>query len=161
MSNLQRYYLKKCSSILNGGCLVDDGDDFPIPDEIKLIIDRYNESESIEQKKECCQLLSQKLHARFVWDNIPALESIILCDEASIEATETEIFHIESDGEYWPSVKAIAYFEIKFIKDFNYDDLLNWEQENDYLTDCVCFYWRIDENTELHIEDDMGFELIE
>ncbi len=161
MSNLKKYYTKLCVCSLSGGWIVDDGEDTPIPDEIKLIIQKYNQSENNEDKAEYCHLLSKKLHARFVWNNIPALKSIMLCDEDSVEATETEIFHIESDGEYWPSVKAIAYFEIKFKKDFNNDDLLNWEQENDYLIDCVCFYWRIDENTELHIEDDMGFELIE
>lgn len=161
MSNLKKHYTKLCACSLSGGWIVDDGEDTPIPDEIKLIIQKYNQSENEKDKAEYCHLLSKKLHARFVWDNIPALKSIMFCDEDSIEATGTEIFHIKSDGEYWPIIKAYAYFEIKFKKDLNHDDLLNWEKENNYLTDCVSFYWKIDNNIELHIEDDMGFVLVE
>ena len=162
MSNLKKYYTKLCACSLSGGWIVDDGEDTPIPDEIKLIIQKYNHSENDKEKAEACYLLSKKLHARFVWNNIPALQSIIHCDQESIEASSTEIFSVESNGEYWPIIKAHAYFDINFKRDFGQNELFDWERENDHpLTDCVSFYWKIDNDTELHIEDDMNFCLIE
>lgn len=128
-----------------------------LPSEIlkaKTLWDKQGE----EAGDKIAALLAKYLSGNFVPGNIPALEGR-LASMDDIAATSIEVTGFDFDI-LPPRVDVEGIFTLAFREDTNGEDLQEWqEDEEEFLRDCVTFYWTFGDykkNWDGNITDDEG-----
>ena len=98
------------------------------------------------------------LRASFVAENIGGIESLFTVTE-DLEAVEIEVHKVELHDDALPAITASARFIIEEVEVLDDDALMAWQEDNDFLTDAVTFFWQIgDEEIVIGDHEGAGFE---
>jgi hypothetical protein len=93
---------------------------------------------------ECLSILLPFLTCLFLPENIFGdIEDVFELDEDEITCNKLLITALDFSQTNIPKVKATAYFELNLNSDFDFDELDEWQDENDMLDNGISFEWEI------------------
>ncbi len=136
-----------------------------VPQEVRKAAEFWN-AQGEEAYEEILALLSRCLKANFVPENISRLDELIVETE-DVEAYEVVATDFHFHGGVLPSVSAYANYRLTTVGPVDEERLEEWQdEESEYLTDCVNFFWAFEDPSEewsnvLGDHEGAGFEVSE
>ncbi len=136
-----------------------------VPAEIRQAHELWN-TQGEEAREKILALLSGCLTANFVPENISTLDTLI-AETEDVEAVEVVATGFHFHQEVLPSVSAYATYRLTTVGPVDDDRLEEWQdEEGEYLTDCVNFFWAFEDPSEkwsnvLGDHEGAGIEIIE
>ncbi|MBL8915829.1 MAG: hypothetical protein JNM17_34340 [Archangium sp.] len=124
-----------------------------LPPKLKALLDKPpNDPEKF------AKALEPFLTANFVTENIGELGELIR-DEGDLFAKRVTLHGAAPQGKgALPNITAEAFFDFELVgkKKLTDEKLELWQDENDYLTDAVNFFWKLDDETLILIGEHEG-----
>lgn len=134
-----------------------------IPQEIQSAFELWN-NKGEAAREEILALLSGWVTANFVPSNIAVLDELIT-ETDDVEAQEVTVSDFRFSGQTLPAVTATATYRLTTVGLVDDDRLEEWQdEEGEYLTDCVNFFWTFEDPSErwcnvLGNHEGAGFEV--
>lgn len=123
-----------------------------LPPKLKAVLDKGAKMDP----EKFARALEPWLTANFVTENISDLSDIIK-DEGDLFAVRIKLHGAAPAGKgVLPTITAEAFFELNAKKKLTDEKLEVWQEENDFLTDAVNFFWKLDDETLILIGEHEG-----
>ena len=121
-----------------------------LPTRLALLLKRARAGDDV------CGDLGEFVVANFVKENVANVDDLFNVDD-EVAAVDVSVYAVTFDDDaLLPRITAGATFDLEVKRELNDDKLMEWQEEHDFLTDAVNFFWHLDDDTEIVVADNDG-----